>query len=65
MIFLSTLLFIVDSEKCTVFLYGENFVQIGKCCTVVKVKVNEAVIEWLEENKANQATGNKISQNLT
>lgn len=49
-----------DSEKCTVFLYGENFVQIGKCCTVVKVKVNEAVIEWLEENKANQATELKL-----
>lgn len=44
-----------DPEKCAVFFHGEDFLQIGNCCTVVKIKVNKAVIEWLEKNTANEA----------
>lgn len=51
-------LFIVDTEKCTVFFHGEDFLQIGNCCTVVKIKVNKAVKEWLEQNKTNETAGN-------
>lgn len=59
------LLFIVDPEKCAVFFHGEDFLQIGNCCTVVKIKVNKAVIEWLEKNTANEAAGNIFSRGLT
>lgn len=59
------LFFIVDPEKCTVFFHGEDFLQIGNCCTVVKIKVNKAVIEWLEQNKANEPAGNIYSRDLT
>lgn len=50
-----------DPEKCTVFLHGEDFLQIGNCCTVVKIKVNRAVIEWLEQNKANEPAELKLA----
>ncbi|XP_052714757.1 uncharacterized protein LOC128188027 isoform X2 [Crassostrea angulata] len=50
-----------DPEKCTVFLHGEDFLQIGNCCTVVKIKVNKAVIEWLEQNKANEPAELKLA----
>lgn len=52
------LFFIVDLEKCIVFLYGEDFLQIGNCCIVVKIKVNRVVIEWLEQNKVYELVGN-------
>lgn len=52
------LLFIVDPDKCTAFFHGEDFLQIGNCCTEVKIKVNKAVIQWLEQNKTNEPAGN-------
>lgn len=50
-----------DTEKCTVFFHGEDFLQIGNCCTVVKIKVNKAVKEWLEQNKTNETAELKLA----
>ncbi|XP_048748507.1 uncharacterized protein LOC125660714 isoform X5 [Ostrea edulis] len=37
-----------DSDSCMIFLSGTPILQVGNCCTVVEIKVNDDLVQWLE-----------------
>lgn len=54
-----------------IFLSGTPILQVGNCCTVVEIKVNDDLVQWLENATDDSPAGThtvialKSSENIS